>query len=383
MSPLALGLLASLSLALASLPACLTLANLLVFRRAPQPPGTAVPTLSVLVPARDEAAGIQRMATAVLASRGVDLELVVLDDGSRDATASIIEELSKSDTRVRLVRGRPLEAGWCGKQYACAQLAEAARHDLFVFLDADVSLEPDALARSVAFLDQSGRSLASGFPLQLTGSFLEWLLLPLIHFLLLGYLPLGISRSDNSPALAAGCGQLFLTYRHAYLKAGGHAAIRSSLHDGIKLPRAYRRVGLTTDVFDASDIARCRMYTRSFDVLQGLSKNATEGVGSPRTIVPFTVLLAGGQVLPVVLVAVGMATAWHHWPTWAIPMACVAVACVFLPRLLEAARFNQSVLSSLMHPLGILLFLGIQWFAFACRLLGFHTSWRGRSLVPQ
>ena len=214
----------------------------------------------MLVPARNEGAAIGRLMDEVLASIGVDLELVILDDASEDGTAAIVAARMARDARVRLVAGQPLPPGWCGKQHACWQLAAAARHDTWVFLDVDVSPAADAIARSVAFLDAAGAGLVSGFPRQLTGSFLEWLLLPLIHFVLLGFLPLGRSRGVNDPSLAAGCGQLFVTRRADYEQAGWHAAIRSSLHDGVKLPRAFRRAGLRTDLFDATGIASCRMY---------------------------------------------------------------------------------------------------------------------------
>jgi hypothetical protein len=384
MSPLAIGILAAVAVAMAALPTLLTLANLRAFARTPQPTGaTPASAVSVLVPARNEEAAIGRLCRGVLASTGVDLELVILDDDSRDDTAAIVNEIAAADPRVRLVQGRPLPAGWCGKQHACWQLAQAARYDTWVFLDVDVSPTPDAVARAVAFLDASGAALAGGFPRQLTGSPLEWLLLPLIQFILLGFLPLARARRDNSPGLAAGCGQFFVTRRADYERSGGHAAIRASLHDGIKLPRAYRNAGLKTDVFDASDIAACRMYTRSIDVWRGLGKNATEGIGSPATIIPFTLLLAGGQILPVGLVMVGLATGWRGWPGWGIACAVAATGLSFLPRLLEAPRFRQSWASAIAHPLGVAVFLAIQWWALVRRALGLETSWRGRSLAPQ
>ena len=384
MSSLAISLLTVTALLLAAIPALLTLFNLKVFLPAPEQVGRMnKPAVSVLVPARNEAAAIEPCVRAILASRDVELEVVVLDDASTDGTDAIVRQLAEQDARVRLIRGRPLPSGWCGKQHACAQLAEAATHETWVFLDTDVLLSTDAVRRCVAFLDASQASLVSGFPRQVTGSFLEWMLLPLIHFVLLGFLPIARSRMDNSPGLAAGCGQLFITRRDDYLRAGGHTAIRASLHDGIKLPRAFRRVGLRTDIFDATDIASCRMYTRSLDVWKGLSKNATEGIGSPATIVPFTILLAGGQMLPWVLVAWGLATGWQGWPAWTVAAAVVAVALSSLPRILAAGRFRQSVTSVLAHPLGILVFLAIQWVALGRRLLGLQTSWRGRSLAPQ
>ena len=89
------------------------------------------------------------------------------------------------------------------------------------------------------------------------------------------------------------------------MSVGGHSAIRDSRHDGIQLPRVYRRAGHWTDIFDATDIARCRMYTSAQQVCNGLLKNATEGIANARLIVPFSILLVGGSVLPVALLAYG------------------------------------------------------------------------------
>ena len=384
MSPIVLLVLAWAGLVLAAIPALLTLANLRLFRSPPEPlAGDPPPKVSVLVPARNEERAIGRLVADVLVSEGVDLELVVLDDSSDDRTAEIVAEAAARDPRVRLVPGGPLPAGWCGKQHACWQLARAARHDTWVFLDVDVVPARDAIARSVAFLDASGAALASGFPRQETGSFLEWLLLPLIHFVLLGYLPLARSRQVNDPSLAAGCGQLFVTRRADYERAGGHAAIRGSLHDGVKLPRAYRRAELVTDIFDATEIASSRMSSRSLDVWRGLSKNATEGIGSAATILPFTILLGGGALLPPLLAASGLATGFAGWPTGAAAVTLAAAALAYVPRFLDAIRFRQSLTSALFHPLGVAVFLAIQWVALVRKTLGLKTAWRGRSLVPQ
>ena len=277
----------------------------IVRRLAASRPGDdgTVPAISVLIPARNEEHAIGAALEAVLASRGVELEVVVLDDHSDDATADVVSAIAERDSRVRLLRGQPLPAGWCGKQYACSLLAQAARHPLLVFLDADVRLAPDGLARMAAFLEESQADLASGIPLQETGTLVEKLVIPLNHFVLLGFLPLARMRRSRHPAYAAGCGQLILARRSAYDAAGGHAAIRASLHDGITLPRAFRAAGFRTDLCDMTEIATCRMYRTAGDVWRGLAKNATEGLASPGMIVPATAVLLGGQVLPLGLLA--------------------------------------------------------------------------------
>jgi len=376
--------LAWIGLVLASIPAFLTWTNLPLFRRAPpRDPNAPWPSVSVLVPARNEETTIGRLLAELRASDAVDLEVVVLDDASEDRTAEIVATTAAQDPRVRLVHGGPLPTGWCGKQHACWQLAAAARHATWIFCDVDVRPTTDAVARSVAALDVADAALISGFPRQRTGSFLEWLLLPLIHFVLLGFLPLARARQVASPSLAAGCGQWFVTRRADYERAGGHAAIRASLHDGVKLPRAYRRAGLRTDIFDATDIASCRMYDTSHAVWQGLSKNATEGVGSRAMILPFTLLLGGGQVLPFAVFSQGLITRFSGWPTGAAAVSGLAVGLAYLPRFLDAHRFGQSFSSAAAHPLGITVFLAIQWVALARKSLGLRTTWRGRALDPQ
>jgi hypothetical protein len=335
------------------------------------------------VPARNEERAIGRLLQDVIASEGVELEVVILDDASEDRTAEIVRHKAAADPRVRLVSGQALPAGWCGKQHACWQLSHAAHHDVWVFLDVDVEVTRDGIARAVAFLETRNVALASGFPLQKTAAVLDWLLLPLINYVLVGYLPLDRARQVNAPSLAAGCGQLFVTRRADYERAGGHAAIRASLHDGVKLPRAYRRAGLVTDIFDATEIASCRMYATNREVWRGLSKNATEGIGSPATIVPFTILLGGGSVLPVVVASVGISTHFDGWPAGGGVVALVAVALSYMSRVLDAIRFRQSFSSALVHPVGVAVFLVIQWVALVRKILGLQTSWRGRSLAPQ
>lgn len=365
--------LAWVALALSFIPAALLAINLFSYRT-PSPHPRRSPPLSVLIPARNEGDSIGPALLAILAHPDPQLEVLVLDDHSTDHTAASVAALTAQDSRVRLVPARPLPPGWCGKQHACWQLAQAARHDLLLFLDADVRLHPNAIPRLQSFLERHPHvALASGVPRQLTASFLEHLLIPLIHLVLLGYLPLPAARRSRWSAFAAGCGQLFLARRSAYFAADGHRAIRSTLHDGVKLPRAFRAAGLVTDLFDATHVASCRMYQTSGEVWRGLGKNATEGLAHPAAIGPWTVLLFGGHVLPWLLLA---ATPWL--PPAALVPALLAVVLNLLTRAAAALRFQQSWTSVLLHPFGIALLLLIQWLALLRRWRGRPMEWRGR-----
>jgi Glycosyl transferase family 2 len=369
--------LAALALVLAAIPALLFHANLREYR--PPPAASRLPgdangrSLSVLIPARNEERTIGAALQSVLASRGVEFEVVVLDDHSDDATADVVLAIMERDQRVRFLEGQPLPHGWCGKQFACFTLSRAARHSLLVFLDADVRLAPDGLARITTYLEESRADLVSGIPRQGTGTLVEKLVIPLIHFLLLGFLPLGRMRRYRHPAYAAGCGQLFLARRSAYEAAGGHAAIQASLHDGITLPRAFRAAGLRTDLCDMTEIATCRMYQNAGDVWRGLAKNATSGLASPGMILPATAILLGGQVLPLLLLALFV---------WLTPLAtCLAFLAAlasFYPRFAGAKRFRQSWLGAFLHPAGILIFVAIQWHALLRTAIGQPAAWKGR-----
>ena len=372
-----LNVLAWSALALSALPASLFILNLRAYRPPPRvQAGTEPePQVSVLIPARDEEGAIGAAVEAALASLGVSIEVVVLDDHSRDATASIVSCLAARDARVRLIEGPPLPPGWCGKQHACAVLASLARASLFAFLDADVRLAPDGLARMSAFLVASRSDLVSGIPRQEAGTLAERLVIPLIHFILLGFLPIGRSRRHGGPGYAAGCGQLFLARRAAYAAMGGHATIRASLHDGIKLPRAFRAAGLRTDLCDATDVASCRMYRGAREVWNGLAKNAGEALAAPALIGPVTLVLLVGQVLPPILLAI---VAFSGLPRPALFLALAATSLAFLPRLLGVVRFRQPLLGAVLHPIGVLVLLAIQWTAFARRLCGRPARWKGR-----
>lgn len=366
--------LALASAALALLPLVLALLNLRTYR----PPGHAArpgTAVSVLIPARDEAKNIGDSVRAALVSRGVEIEVVVLDDHSRDGTADIVEEMARRDARVRLERAPPLPPGWSGKQHACHVLSQRARHDLLLFVDADVRLSWDAVALAAGFVQSRDVALASGFPRQVTVSLAEHLMIPIIHVLLLGYLPMDLMRRSLSAGLGAGCGQFLIVRRADYERAGGHAAIRSSLHDGLKLPRAFRRAGFKTDVFDATPLATCRMYEGGRALWEGFSKNATEGMATPQALPVWTVLLLGGHVLPWVLLPIALVLAS---PSMTIAAAGVGVAANLALRALLSHRYQQDRLSILLHPVGMLMTVALQWSALIGSRAGRPASWRGR-----
>jgi glycosyltransferase involved in cell wall biosynthesis len=334
--------------------------------------------VSVLIPARNEEGVIGASIASLLASRGVQIEIVVLDDASTDRTAEIVREFAARDSRVRLESSPPLPGGWNGKQHACYALAAVARTNILCFLDADVRLAPEALAYMSAFMMRSGSDLVSGFPRQETETFLEWLLLPLIHFVLLSYLPLAGMRATPSSGFAVGCGQFLMMRRDAYRKTGGHAEIRTTMHDGLLLPQLFRRHGFRTDIADLTHLATCRMYHNAAEVWRGLAKNATEGMAAPARILPFTFLLFFGQVLPLLL-ALSLLVSPATYSANARAFILAALAGSFVPRLFSVWKYRQPMFSAFLHPLGVFLLLTVQWYALLLKLTGQPVTWKERA----
>jgi hypothetical protein len=279
---------------------------------------------------------------------------------------------------VRVELAPELPTGWSGKPHACHALAAEASSPRLLFIDADVELAPGGAARAVHFLDNSGADLVSGFPRQLTGTLVEKLVIPLIHFVLLGYLPIARMRRSGNEAFAAGCGQLFVARREAYEKAGGHAAIRTTFHDGLQLPRAFRRSGFRTDLFDATRVATCRMYFSAREVIQGMAKNAHEGMAGRRAIWIWSTLLLGGFLLPPILLLAGMGES-HGTLWWRVAVAATLIGLV--TRLVLALRFRQSWLGALLHPIGVAILIAIQWYSWFLRRAGRGIAWKNREQV--
>ncbi len=351
--------------ALALLPAAMTFWNLTLFRAPPAtlPSGLAV---SVVIPARDEADNIGACVDAVRASAGCVVEIVVVDDHSTDATPAIVAGRAAADARVRTVLPPPLPPGWAGKQHACWFGAQAATHPILLFIDADVRLGPDAVARLAAGLRANDLALASAFPRERTGTFGEALLVPLIHVLLLGYLPFRLMQTSPRAGTSAGCGQIMMADAAAYRAIGGHGAVRRSWHDGVTLPRAFRAHGHMTGLFDATGLAECRMYHGFAATWRGFSKNAREGLAKPAALPVWTVLLGGGFCAAPVLAAVA------PWPPLLVAVALLAAARVAI-----GVRFRQSPVAMLLTPLAMFVMLLLQWRALL-RGAAAAGTWRGR-----
>ena len=358
---------------LAVVPALNAMLNAVLLRR-PELPAQP-PSVAILIPARDEEKAIGPCVEAALASTHADIEVIVLDDGSTDRTRAVVEAIAARDARVRIEAAPPLPEGWKGKVHACHILSTLTERPCLLFVDADVRLAPEAAAR---LAPGTGENLVSGIPRQQVEGFMEAAIVPMINSVLYFYLPLFIAQKNAAiPGLAAACGQLLMVRADAYRAAGGHAAIASRMHDALHLARNFRKATLGSTLVDATALATCRMYDTADAVWSGFSKNATEGMARPLALPVWSVLLIGGQLLPILSLALALTTPlFTRGETVLLALSCLMLV---VARAALAVKCRERWSAVLVHPVGVVLTLAIQYQAFWRYLRGGRAEWRGRS----
>ncbi|HVE64046.1 MAG TPA: glycosyltransferase family 2 protein [Mycobacteriales bacterium] len=353
--------------------------NSRALRRPPTPSDSVGERVSVLLPARDEATRIGPTLRALLAQTGVPrLEILVLDDGSTDATADVVRATAGDDPRVRLIEGgTEVPAGWLGKPWACARLADAAgpAATVLVFLDADVTVAPDGLARTVALLRDARLQLVSPYPRQLADGIGPRLVQPLLQWSWLSFLPLRAAEHSARESLAVANGQLLAVDADAYRTWGGHAAVRSDVIEDVALARAAKRHGYRATVADGTDIATCRMYDDWPALCEGYTKSLWAAFGSPAGATAVMSSLLALYVLPP---AAAVSSLLRGRPRAAV-VPLLGYAAGVAGRLVSARRTGGRSRDALAHPASIAVLAGLTARSWHARRTGTLT-WRGRSL---
>jgi chlorobactene glucosyltransferase len=337
--------------------------------------------LFVLIPARDEATNIAPCLEGLLSQEWPHFALLVLDDGSTDGTDRIVAEIAARDPRVSLLRGRPIEPGWAGKVWACQQLGNAALErgaNWLLFLDADTRAQPGLIGASLAHAQATGAGMVSTFPYQTTGSFWERVALPMLHFLIVTFLPVRMVWESPFPQLVAACGQFELFSANAYRAVGGHTSIPRSFHDGLQLARRVKAAGHSVRLFDGTALISCRMYEGGRAVWNGFTRNAYEGLGSPVALMVMALLQSTLFLLPFAFLLLALLQAVHNpFPLWGW-LCALQVGLILLIRSLQARRFGH-LGSVCLHPLSIAMLIAIQWASFLKTLRKSRTVWKGRT----
>lgn len=246
-----------------------SLAALMRAETVKSPPAKPV-RCSVIIAGRDEEARIEQTVRHVLAQRGVEIELIVVDDRSTDRTGEILHRLAAGDARLIVKRVEVLPAGWLGKCHACHLGASAATGDWILFTDADCWLKPDVIERALRVAAQTGADHVAMTP----GTVIEGAAAAAWHLLFLTSILNWISGVNrDQPRAYVGIGAFNLVRADAYRECGGYEALRLTVLDDLRLGLLLRRAGKRTRAFLGVDDVECHWGATVGGMIKIMEKN--------------------------------------------------------------------------------------------------------------
>lgn len=345
------------------------------------------PLVSICIPARNEETVIKRCVESVLKQDYPNLEVVVLDDESTDNTPYILEQLNRvHENSLKVIMGKPKPNNWLGKPWACQQLADEARGNILVFIDADTWLEKESISKMVRTMGHDVIDFLTLWPQQRLETFWEKNVIPLVYYALLTLLPSRyvykapkwvpeIFRPAVAPLFAAACGQCMVFKRAAYEAIGGHESVKDKVVEDVALAKRIKQKGFRMKMYHGEDAISCRMYTSQKELKEGFGKNFLAGFNYN---IPLFVLVALLHIIVFII------------PFFALPAGILlndllgtllsgfCILIIIFHRMLLAAWFDWDLSPALLHPVGVLWFqkLGIE--LIKKYVTGEQNNWKGR-----
>ena len=324
------------------------------------------PLVSVLIPARNEEDNIAECIKSILNQSYKNIEIIVCDDNSTDNTES--EVLQFDSYKIKLIKGEELRKGWLGKNWACYQLSKQANGDHLLFIDADVRITANAVEYAMGTMQKNNIKMLSCFSTQKIISFGERLIVPLVNWLLLTFLPLKKVLTSKNEKFAAANGQFILFERKKYFEIGGHEAVRNNIVEDMEFARILKSKGEKIITLLGNNIVNCRMYKSFGESVKGFSKNFYPGFKTNSAAFLFLItLLFMSFVLPFVL-------AFQNY------FYLVHVIIIISMRILLSLMSNQNVsFNLLLHPLQMVMMFLIGVNSIYTNLTK-KAEWKGRQV---
>jgi 4,4'-diaponeurosporenoate glycosyltransferase len=334
----------------------------------------------VIIPARNEEHNLPTLLSSLAAQKAKPREVIVVDDGSTDQTATIACQFGAT-----VIASRPLPGGWRGKTWACYQGAQAAKGDLLLFVDADTWFEPHGLDpllsawRSGLVIPPSGRpepqatpkpgletepgsSLGGAFsvgPFHAVRKLHEQLSLFFNFNMVVGTMPDGLF------------GQMLLVDRESYQRVGGHAAVKGRTLENFFLAQQFHAVGIPTRSATGRGLFSFRMYPNGLrELIEGWTKGFASGAGhTPRGLL----LLIVAWMIGLMLSPIGwLATGDRLW--WGTVYLLCAAQVRWFSRQIGSFRW----ITALLYPVPLIFFFTV--FAHSAMRSGKQVTWKGRDI---
>ena len=292
--------------------------------------GENLPSISIIVPARNEATAIEEALRRMLSLDYPDYEVIAINDRSTDDTGVMMDRVAAEvGSRLQVVHITELPAGWLGKNHALSLGANRARGEFLLFTDGDVMFDPQVLRRSMTVVQDRALDHLVLLPETLTSTFFETALINFFCIMLMAATRFPLVRWKWFQQAYLGVGAFNLLRRTAYDTIGGFQTLQLEIADDLMLGRLVKQHGLNQDVYGGQQNLSVRWQTGGvWSIVRGLEKNAFSGTGYSvvRTlgavavlcsvfVGPFVALLCGKVTLPVLILSIGsllvsVGTAW-------------------------------------------------------------------------
>jgi len=342
--------------------------------------------ISVIVPARNEARNIRRSIEALAAQSYQNLELIVVDDGSTDATPQILKQLQEapkpdSSPEITIINGSALPPGWAGKPHALHQGFQAAQGEWLCFVDADTFANPDLIASTYQAATNLGADMLTILTDQDLGSFWEKVIMPLVFTALsVGFPARRVNDPQKTDAIANG--QFILIRRQVYQAVGGHAAVHDQIAEDKALAVLVKGSGFHLVLGDGRELARTRMYTSLPEIWEGWVKNIYLGMQDRPWLLLLGAITGFVAALALPLWTI-LSLAWLAQGGGWIAVLVAAESLILWGYLLyNRSQVNQAMDISFWYaltlPLGALIFTAMMVTSAYNVYSGRGVTWRGR-----
>ncbi len=353
------------------------LVNSQIFPRLSAKSSAQTPFVSVMIPARNESAVIGDTVRGWLSQTYPHYEVIVLDDHSTDNTAQIARDASGDNPRVPILAGAPLPDGWMGKNWACHQMAQVAKGEIFLFTDADVHWSPEGLSALIADMTARRADLYSVWSTQETVTWTERLCVPLMAMVILGYLPLIGVHYIPLGAFGAANGQCMAWRKNAYNQIGGHNRVRGNVLEDVTLARMVKSAKMRLRMGDGAGLVTCRMYQNWREVKNGYAKNILAGYGSPFALMLGTIFHWLIFIVPPIAMIVALVTGEN-----ALMPALLTLLGIII-RAVSASFSRQRIFDAVFMPVSALLMTRIALQALYWHYTQGGPTWKGRVVTAR
>jgi chlorobactene glucosyltransferase len=338
------------------------------------------PLVSVVIPAKDEEQNIEHSVRSILESTYDRMELVLVNDRSRDGTERIMESMSGKDSRIKTVTLDDLPEGWTGKTHALYQGAERASGDILLFTDADTVLSPDAIAVAAKFLLTNKLDMLSLLPQFVERGFSENAVYPHLALGFSSMYPLTeVNDPDKEAALASGC--FIMIRREAYNQVGSWKRYRQEICEDVALSKSVKAARLKLNVMRGGNLVRTKPFGRLMDVCRfwkrtfygGLNKSILKILRLTANYVVLTILF-GVFVFSVGLLVAGLTEPQN---VLLVILSTLALSAVVIPYGFVVQQEQGSWWYGLTAPLGMVISAAVAISALFAVVSGRGIQWRG------